>query len=128
MLLLSHCKQPQAQQSEPVSTLRDTSITPQNAYSNLFLNSVQVSAFLKNEKDILKSQVLDFYHSRNYEFAWFNDEGLTLQAEGFWNQHDSYSSQSADSSIFDRQLPETMDILLYADSSFIQDRTTLDSD
>lgn len=125
MVLLSHCKQAQEQQSGPVSVPRDTSITPKNAYSNLFLDSVQVSAFLENENDILKSQVLDFYSIRNYEFAWFNDEGLTLQAEGFWNQHDNYLNQTADSSIFDRQLHETMDTLLYADSSFIRDRTTL---
>lgn len=124
-LLLSYCKQPKAKQNRPVPIVRDTSITPQNAYSNLFLDSVQVSAFLKNEEEVLKSQLLDFYHSRNYGFAWFNDEGLTLQAEGFWNIHDSYLRQTADSSIFDRQLHEIMDTLLYTDSSFIQDRTTL---
>ncbi len=25
----------------------------------------------------------NFYNSRNYSFAWFNEDGLTQQAQGF---------------------------------------------
>lgn len=95
---------------------RDTAITPQNSYNNLFLDSLQVVRFFDHTDDTLYAQVRNFYNARNYEFAWFSDEGLTLSAEGFWNSHEDYLKQAKDSSIYDQTLHKIMDTLLYADS------------
>lgn len=104
---------------------RDTTISPQNAFNDLFLDSMTVSNFVKNETDSVKRYILSFYNSRNYQFAWFDEDGLNLAAEGFWNRHDSYLRQLADSSFFDQQLHATMDTLLYADSTLKIERATI---
>lgn len=61
---------------------RDTSITPQNAFTNLFLDSLQVAQFIKdnNTDDSIALKINNFYNSRNYQFAWFDEKGLTEQA------------------------------------------------
>lgn len=95
---------------------RDTTVTRENAYNNLFLDSATVDVFLKSIPEGGRNNILNFYNGRNYEFAWFNDNGLVVQAEGFWDVHNNYLLQSADSSFFDVELHDVMDTLLYADS------------
>lgn len=109
------CKESPAPNTKHLQ-VRDTTITPSNAYTNLFLDSLLVSNFFSNETNNLKNQIIDFYNARNYEFAWFTNNEITLQAQGFWDVHNNYLVAAGDSSIFDHELHNIMDTLLYSGS------------
>ena len=53
-----------------------------------------------------------FYNARNFQFAWFSNDGLTEQARGFWNLHDYVTTYDGDSSLKDKALQKTMDRLI----------------
>lgn len=93
---------------------RDLSITQTNSYSNLFLDSAALAGFLTREKIPAKiaRRMRSFYNTRNYQFAWFSDDGLTEQARGFWNLHDYVTAYGVDSSLKDKKLQNTMDELV----------------
>ena len=93
---------------------RDYSITKEIAYSDLFLDSNTVENFLKtqNVPDSLARRVRSFYNTRNYQFAWFNSEGLSEQTYGFWNLLDHYVSYSDDTSLTNKPLKKRIDNLM----------------
>lgn len=82
---------------------RDQSITAENAYSSLFLDSARLEGFIQQQNldDTLALNMRNFYNSRNYQFAWFSSDGFTEQGRNFWSLHQfqepSDSLQSADS-------------------------------
>lgn len=90
---------------------RDLSINSSNAYSDIFLDSMQLMKYLNDNKvsDSLKRRMISFYNSRNYQFAWFNSKGLTEQARGFWNLHQYSTTYGIDTSIQDQSLQKLMD-------------------
>ncbi len=108
--------------------VRDTTITPENAYSEIFLDSLLLEDFIAKEvkTDSIAHYMRNFYNSRNYNFAWFDAKGLTVQAEGFWHAHDRTVRQTNDSSIFDKQLHQIVDTLLSDDSSFTIDKNLIE--
>ncbi len=57
--------------------VRDTTITPANAYSEIFLDSISLEDFIAKEvnTDSIALYMRNFYNSRNYNFAWFDDSG-----------------------------------------------------
>lgn len=85
--------------------------------TQLKLDSIRVDDFVqknkieKNTADKIKS----FYNNRNYQYAWFNEEGLAEQAHVFWDLHNQYINYSQDSSFFDKQLHEQMNIVTSED-------------
>jgi L,D-transpeptidase YcbB len=98
---------------------RDESITAENAYSDLFLDSVAINAFIQKEKlnDSTARMLQNFYMVRNYQYAWFASDGPTEQARGLWSLYasegDSASKEPAG------KLREKMDTLLQGDSGTI---------
>src|SRR6476661_3159644 len=72
------------QQGKPatIKIERDTTITPANAYSDLFFDSTSLENYFQKTQwhDSLKQAMRNFYNSRNYQYAWFNEEGFTEQA------------------------------------------------
>ena len=96
---------------------RDLSITPANSYSDLFMDSLDLSAYLQNKGviDSLSRRIISFYNARNYSFAWFTSEGFTEQARGFWNLHDYERTYGKDTSLQNKELEKTMDNLLFDD-------------
>jgi hypothetical protein len=58
---------------------RDYSITEANAYSSLFLDSIAVEKYIADKKlhDSVSRRIRSFYSTRNYQFAWFSNHGLT---------------------------------------------------
>ena len=92
-------------------TKRDVSITAGNSYSNLFLDSVVVEKFIVDQKvtDTLARRIRSFYNARNFQFAWFSEDGLTEQARGYWNLHEYVTSYDGDSSLNHKGLQKTMD-------------------
>ena len=99
-----------------VST-RDISITKDNSYSDLFLDTSAVSGFITQNEvpDSIASRLESFYNTRNYQFAWFSSDGLTEQARGFWNLHDYVTTYDNDSSLKDKKLQKKMDRLISED-------------
>ncbi len=125
-LLLScfaSCKFGEANNSrkEPVFIERDTTITPVNSVTQLVLDSEKVEEYIgaKNLDDRTALQMRSFYNSRNYQFAWFSEDGLTEQAQSFWNLHNQYSNIPKDTSDTDQLLHQKMQKLL--DNSVVPD-------
>ncbi|RYZ19031.1 MAG: hypothetical protein EOO16_20990 [Chitinophagaceae bacterium] len=99
--------------------LRDESITPENAYSDLFLDSAAVEAYIGREKiDGDKAgRMRAFYRVRNNQFAWFSSDGPTEQARGLWSLYESKAGELKNRP--PESLQERMDSLLTRDTSFI---------
>ncbi len=105
-------------EKEKKITKRDLSVTKENAYNNIFLDSTNVESFISEKKlaDSLSRRIRSFYNARNYQFAWFTSNGLTEQGLTFWNIH-NYQSFAGDTSLKNATLQKKMDELV-ADSSF----------
>ena len=99
---------------------RDTSITPAISVTKLLLDSVRMESFLKSSVDdsTIANRIRSFYNSRNYQYAWFNEDGLTEPAESFWKLHERRLDLYRDSSIYDKQLHSEMNYLLNADTVY----------
>jgi len=92
-------------------TKRDLSITKANAYNDLFFDSLVLVKFLaenKVDEDIAR-RITSFYNARNYQFAWFTNNGLSEQARGFWNMHNYQTTYANDSLLKDKALQAKMD-------------------
>lgn len=124
MLVLSCNNDTQSQDSQSAEkekkiTKRDYSITASNSYSNLFLDSTAMEAYITDKKldDSLARRIRSFYNARNYQYAWFSSDGLTEQALLFWNQHDYAVNYGNDTTLRDKALQKRMDQLI-ADGGF----------
>ena len=104
-------------QTEKKMTKRDFSVTPQNAYNDIFLDSSNMEKLLAEKKipDSLSRRIRSFYNARNYQFAWFSSQGLTEQALTFWNIH-NYETTTGDTTLRNKTLQAKMDDLV-ADSN-----------
>jgi L,D-transpeptidase YcbB len=98
------------------SISRDASITKENAYSDLFLDSNTVENYIRKENLSGGSAQMmrNFYNVRNNEFAWFTSTGLTEQGRGLWSLA---SNEKEDKSKKGNQgIKQRMDSLLQNDS------------
>lgn len=84
-LCLVMCKSNEKRSKQEAITPRDFSVTKDNAYNDLFLDSMDVVKFLEesNLPEDTARRITSFYNARNYEFAWFASDGLSEQAMGF---------------------------------------------
>jgi murein L,D-transpeptidase YcbB/YkuD len=100
--------------------LRDVSITSANSYSDLFLDSTALDAYIKSRglNDSMARELKNFYNVRNYQFAWFNSEGFTEEGKGFWSLYD-YVYDHGDSIKENKSLANRMDTLTENDSLII---------
>ncbi len=98
---------------------RDTTITKGNAYTTLLLDSLMVQAFLNMEVlDPADSLIMqNFYNSRNYQYAWFDEQGLTEQGRAFWNLHEADEQEQRDTLPVSIQLHNHMTSLINADTT-----------
>src|SRR6185437_16425006 len=66
----------------------DTS-NPAARYTSLTIDTTTLSRFIKNEvhdpNDARRIRAV--YAGRNFQFAWFDEQGLTEQGEAYWNLH-----------------------------------------
>lgn len=87
-------------------------INPENSYSDLFVDSMDMGTFINgiNGEEVDKTNLKSFYNYRNNEFAWFTSEGLTEQAKGFWNLQSKLGYD------VDKSLRNRVDSLLNEDS------------
>lgn len=89
---------------------RDYSITKNNAYNDLFLDSADVEKYIADNKipDSISRRIISFYNTRNYEYAWFSAGGLSEQAMGF----SSLLNFTSDTSTSQKKLEKKMDDLM----------------
>jgi len=99
---------------------RDLSINSANAYNDLFFDSTDLVKFFADNKinDTLVRRMTSFYNTRNYQFAWFSDSGLTEQARGFWNMHNYQTTYGKDASLKDKYLQDKMDAYTQEEDAF----------
>lgn len=114
-----------AEDSTVSSTLaivpRDESINAQNAYTDLFLDSAAVEAYIQKGKlnDSTARGVRNFYNARNFQYAWFSSTGLTDQGRGFWNLYDYSKPENAPALKGNDSLLKRMDTLLNEDTVLV---------
>src|SRR5690554_2614820 len=71
---------------------RDLTITPENAFTQLFLDSTQLAGYVEEESldDSLTHLLYNFYNSRNYQLAWFTEDGVAEQTQAFYTLYHKY--------------------------------------
>ncbi|MGN6618791.1 MAG: L,D-transpeptidase family protein [Ilyomonas sp.] len=103
LLIIFSCENNKAR-----DVVRDTTITEEVAYNNLFMDSLQLLHFINDHPEFnqFQQQFFDFYKRRNYEYAWFDSSGLQEQAKNFMNLLNVTSQQMDDSSLYNKKLNE----------------------
>lgn len=103
IILFMSCQQKRAKLVE-----RDTTITQETSYNNLFFDSIQLTHFLSSDSNLLKfqDQFSNFYKQRNYEYAWFDSAGLSEQAHHFYNLLNITATELKDSNFFNPVLAQ----------------------
>jgi L,D-transpeptidase YcbB len=79
----------------------DRSITAENAYSDLFLDSTVIENYISKEKldDSTARSLRSFYTTRNLQYAWFSSNGLTEQGRSFWYLYDYGKKEEKDDTL-----------------------------
>lgn len=105
--------------------VRDTTILPPERYTQLNLDSIEVAQFISVDADDknIALRIRNFYNSRNYQYAWFDEQGLTEHGEAFWNLHQLQISEDHDSSLSAKRLHHNMQMLLNEDTSGLKGKT-----
>lgn len=83
-------------------TDRDYTITKENAYNDLFLDSAAMERYIAHRQlgdKKIALRIRSFYNARNYQYAWFSSGGLTEQTRFFWNQYDYAVTHLKDTSL-----------------------------
>jgi murein L,D-transpeptidase YcbB/YkuD len=119
-----------SQEAAAQSTPRDTTITIHNAYSPLFLDSASMEKFIHETAmhDSLANRLRDFYNTRNYEYAWFFNDGIADYAATFLQMRNDYIAYSGDSTIFDPRLQQMVDSINEAPSFNVSNNDILNTE
>jgi L,D-transpeptidase YcbB len=112
---------------------RDMSITPANAYSDLFLDSAAMEQYIQQQRlnDTLARDIRNFYNTRNYQYAWFTTQGVTEQGRNFWSLYEStiddkqYKPDTSLDKRLDTLLAEDTLLVTAADSNFVKTELAL---
>ena len=107
------------QNAKIVSVERDTTITPVTSFSKLFFDSSKLEVFIKEQEagDSSAAQLRNFYKRRNYQFAWFTEDGIAEHTRSFWNLHNNYISNFGDTALKFKNLHRHIDLLMNEDTS-----------
>ncbi|MGZ8553531.1 MAG: L,D-transpeptidase family protein [Chitinophagaceae bacterium] len=110
VIIIASCKQ---KATHTGIVQRDRSITVNNSYSELFFDSLAVESFIdrKNLHDSTAMHLRNFYNSRNYQYAWFLNEGIADYAATFLGMQNNYIGYSGDSSLYNEVLQKRIDSL-----------------
>jgi L,D-transpeptidase YcbB len=95
-LILISCKK----QVKDIAQLKNQNFT------DLFLEESAIIGFFETnpESEIVTEQVNLFYKKRNYQYAWFNQNGITQAVPNFQNQLQNYSNDFDDKTFNNAQL------------------------
>ena len=116
LILFNSCR---GQQPKIQSVERDTTITPVTSFSKLFFDSSKLEVFIKEQEtgDSSAAQLRNFYNRRNYQFAWFTEDGIAEHTRSFWNLHNNYISNFEDTVLKYRAVHQHIDQLMNEDTS-----------
>ena len=108
-------QQPDEEKTEAEKKIskRDYSITKENSYSDLFLDSLAMEKYIAEHKlnDSLSRRMRSFYNTRNYQFAWFFEEGMADYASSFHDVYNDYINYSQDTALRNPFLEQFYDSL-----------------
>ena len=92
---------------------RDTTITVENSFTELFTDSVKLADFQKAHpvSDSISNKIQSFYNQRNYQFAWFFPDGMADFVSSFLSLQDDYIHYSGDSTLYSKKLIADVDSL-----------------
>ena len=107
-LSIASCKQ---KTPETKIVQRDTTITADNSFSELFFDSLAIEKFIDSTDlhDSTATHLRNFYNSRNYQYAWFLEEGVADYAVTFLGMQNNYIGYSGDSSLYNEALQKRID-------------------
>lgn len=117
VLLFTDCS---GQNTTLVVSKRDITITKENTFSDLLLDSMMLEKFIMVQKikDSSAFRLRNFYNSRNFQFAWFGNDGIEEQTLAFWNLHNNFINLTNDAAIKNKWLHEQMELLINDDTAF----------
>lgn len=106
---------------------RDISITPRNSVTRLAVDSLQMEQYIAKQQltDSAAQYLRNFYNSRNFQYAWLGEKGLTEQARVFYQLNKDYVDNFRDSSLLDVDLDKKMELLLKEDTTFKKSDSSL---
>ena len=89
-----------------IETNQETSITSKITYSDLILKETEIADFFKSfpEEQPIVEEVNLFYKNRNYQYAWFNKNGMTSTVSSFENQLNNYHDNYLDNSLINNRI------------------------
>lgn len=119
LIILSLFNSCHGQPTKNTAAQRDTSINHTNAFSTLFLDSATVETFIKQQKlpGSTAAQMRSFYSRRNYQFAWFTEDGIAEHTRSFWNLHNNYIIDFEDTALKFKNLHQHIELLMNEDTS-----------
>jgi murein L,D-transpeptidase YcbB/YkuD len=118
LFVLIVCNSCRGQQPKIKSVERDTTITAVTSFSKLFFDSGKLEVFIKSfgAEDIAAAELRNFYNRRNYQFAWFTEDGIAEHTRSFWNLHNNYISNFGDTALKYKVLHQYIDELINEDT------------
>ncbi len=101
-----------------VDVFASTGIYTTKNYTDLVLTQPAIDSFFQkqNNDESIINEVINFYKNRNYQYAWFNKDGMTQSVPNFQNQMQNYSIDFEDKSYKNAQL-DTLITLIKTDKS-----------
>ncbi len=114
LILSFSCKQKGKEKTTDIYVAqRDTTINVTNSFTELFFDSTSLEKYIEqyNVIDTAANLLRSFYNSRNYQYAWFSNDGPLEQVYNFLNLQDQYISYSGDSSLVNPALQQVFDTL-----------------
>ncbi|MBC7525825.1 MAG: L,D-transpeptidase family protein [Flavobacterium sp.] len=84
----------------------NTSTIKTQNYTDIFLDKSTITTFFKTnpENEKVVKEVNLFYKNRNFQYAWFNKNGMTQAVPNFQNQLQNYSNDFDDKTFNNAQL------------------------
>ena len=115
LIVLLSCR---GQQAKLIAVQRDTTVNPTTSFSKLFFDSGNLEVFIKEQGagDSTAEQLRNFYNRRNYQYAWFTEDGIAEHTRAFWNLHNNYIKYFGDTLLKYRSLHQQMDELMNEDT------------
>ncbi|WP_395043998.1 murein L,D-transpeptidase [Flavobacterium sp.] len=91
----------------------ETGIYSTQNYSELVLTESDIIDFFKSylENEIIINEVTQYYKNRNYQYAWFNKDGMTQAISSFQNQLQNYSVDFDDKTFKTQELDTLINLI-----------------
>lgn len=88
------------------NTSAESRIVSKITYSDLTIKEADLIDYFKSfpEDKSIVNEVNLFYQNRNYQYAWFNKEGMTTTVSNFQNQLNNYHDNYLDKSLINSRI------------------------